>query len=134
MPHRSAQYDLPVDAAELYHTWRPFDSWDLSRDCKVSHAEDFIGRREQVNTYGTLKGLVRVVENNPPDDQPELDFRVNIAEVTPHRGTKVVIRVYVIRGIKLASTDRNNLSDPYVVCKFGSETQTSAVCKQTIDP
>eukprot|EP01052_Picozoa_sp_SAG31_P001498 SAG31_NODE_50_length_30520_cov_89.906712_19_plen_161_part_00 len=126
------------------------------RNAKVSHAHDFRGRRINPPTYGNVQGLIRVVQEGLDDVEglansnnvlepntelcdgpvlhPPLPFRVNIPEITNLRGTTVIIRIYVIRGIHLAATDPNNSSDPYVVCEYGGTRLQSAVCDNTLNP
>ena len=84
-------------------------------------------------SFGSALQKVRVVETHGPVGH-QMPFRVDTTEITSYKGTAVVIRVYVIRGIKLAATDAGNTSDPYVICSLGEQSHKTAVCQKTLDP
>lgn len=82
----------------------PFETIDLWTGQKGSF---FSGRR----VTGTIKGLWKLSESA---DNP---FGNGLKALVQTR--TIAVRLYILKGIHLVSTDRDNSSDPYLVIKLG---------------
>ncbi|KAJ6247531.1 c2 calcium-dependent membrane targeting [Anaeramoeba flamelloides] len=110
-------YELEHELKEL-----PFYEWELTRG-KVrglsAFEKMFQDKRRNPNTVrsvGKFKGKIKVYDTPNMEDLDEPD---NLQEL--FKPTKMVVRVYVLRGMQLVPKDSNGLSDPYIVVSNGKK-------------
>ena len=105
-PDEESKIERPLEA-ELEHLIvdPPFDEWHCYRGLGVG-----TGRRE----VGRFKARLRVVES---DLKSKALPRLDLADLFEQ--SVYITRVYVTRGIKMASRDSDGLADPFLVISNG---------------
>lgn len=115
-------------------TRHPFDEWNLLRKLQTDDSGAIATNIQAGNTYGCVKGLVRIVDHDETDNSKEVPFPLDLRRL--QHPEQVVVRVYCTQGYKLAAMDPGNSSDPYVVAALGRERQgdSSEHIRTTTDP
>lgn len=108
-PDSEAKIERPLES-ELEHLIidPPFDEWHVCRGASVGDGSS--SRRE----VGRLKARIRVIE---VDLKSRALPRLDLADLFEQ--AVYITRLYVTRGIKLASRDTDGLADPFLVVSNG---------------
>ena len=108
-PDEEAKIEKPLES-ELEHLIvdPPFDEWEVYRGLGVG-----VNARREV---GRFKARLRVVE---ADLKSKALPRLDLADLFEQ--AVYITRVYITRGIKMASRDSDGLADPFLVLKNGRQ-------------